>query len=309
MGHIPVLFQEVMQMMAIQAEGIYVDCTLGGGGHTRGILERLGSRGKVIALEQDPETMVCTQSRLKDLGNQVVYIRGNFRYLKRYLDTLEIKGVNGVLFDLGVSSFQLDQKERGFSFHAEADLDMRMDPTNPYSAKALVNEATQQELTRFIREYGEERWAQRIAHFIVRQREQKPITTTLELVEVIKAAIPAAARRKGPHPARRTFQVLRIAVNDELGALRAGLEQAITCLAPRGRMCIISFHSLEDRIVKRVLREGVSPCICPVDFPECRCGKKPLLHLLNRRPIQPGAEELKANSRARSARLRGAERI
>ncbi|NLK51660.1 MAG: 16S rRNA (cytosine(1402)-N(4))-methyltransferase RsmH [Syntrophomonadaceae bacterium] len=309
MGHIPVLLQEVIALLNIQDDGTYVDCTLGGGGHTRTILEHLGPRGRVIALEQDPRTLAATQLQLKDFGDKIEYIQGNFRNLQQYLGSLGVLSVNGLLFDLGVSSFQLDEKERGFSFHQEAVLDMRMDPGLKISAKELVNQSSEIELTRIIRDYGEERWARRIARFIVDHRNRKPIVTTTELVEIIKAAIPASARRSGPHPARRTFQALRIAVNDELGALRDALIQAISCLSIGGRIIVISFHSLEDRVVKEVLRQGVSPCECPVDFPECRCGRQPYLRLLNRKPIQPGLEELKVNPRSRSARLRGAEKI
>ncbi len=308
-GHVPVLLEETLKLLALRADGIYVDCTLGGGGHTQAILGRLGPQGQVIGIEQDPATLDATRNKLNKFGDQVRFIPGNFRYLKTYLNQLGISQVHGIIFDLGVSSFQLDNGERGFSYHQAAPLDMRMDPQSPLSAWEIVNQYSELELTRIIREFGEEKWARRIAHFIVEGRSRQPIDTTTELVEVIKAAIPAAARRTGPHPARRTFQALRIAVNDELGILPGALGQAIDCLKPGGRIVVISFHSLEDRVVKDTFRLAANPCTCPPDFPVCCCGKPVVLRIITRKPIQPSAAEIERNPRSRSARLRAAEKI
>ncbi|MGI6648036.1 MAG: 16S rRNA (cytosine(1402)-N(4))-methyltransferase RsmH [Bacillota bacterium] len=308
-GHIPVLLKEVLELLNLQNDGIYVDCTLGGGGHTQQILKKLGPRGLVVGIDQDSRTLAITKAKLSRYSERVKYVQGNFRYLKMYLNQLGIAQVNGILFDLGVSSFQLDEGERGFSYQQDAVLDMRMDPQNPILAKDLVNQSSEDTLAQIIRDYGEERWARRIAKFIVAKRNQKPIKTTTELVEVIKDAIPASARRTGPHPARRTFQALRIAVNDELKVLQEALNQAIECLAPGGRLVVISFHSLEDRLVKDTFRQQANPCECPPDFPVCRCGKQPVLRLITRKPVLPSADELRINPRSRSARLRSAEKI
>ncbi len=308
-GHVPVLLEETLEQLALRADGIYVDCTLGGGGHTQAILGRLGPQGQVIGIEQDPATLAATRNKLNKFGDQVRFIPGNFRYLKTYLNQLGISQVDGIIFDLGVSSFQLDNGERGFSYNQTAPLDMRMDPQNPLSAREIVNQYSELELTRIIRDFGEEKWARRIAHFIVDARSRQPIDSTTELADVIKAAIPAAARRTGPHPARRTFQALRIAVNDELGILPEALEQAIACLHPGGRIVVISFHSLEDRVVKDTFRLAANPCTCPPDFPVCCCGKPAVLRLITRKPIQPSTAEIERNPRSRSARLRAAEKI
>jgi len=308
-GHIPVLLKEVLELLNLQNDGIYVDCTLGGGGHTQQILKKLGPRGMVVGIDQDPRTLAITKAKLSIYSERVKFVQGNFRYLKMYLNQLGIAQVNGILFDLGVSSFQLDEGERGFSYQQDAVLDMRMDPQNPISAQDLVNQSSEDTLAQIIRDYGEERWARRIAKFIVAERNKKPIKTTTELVEVIKDAIPASARRTGPHPARRTFQALRIAVNDELKVLQEALNQAIECLAPGGRLVVISFHSLEDRVVKDTFRQQANPCECPPDFPVCRCGKQPVLRLITRKPLLPSADELRINPRSRSARLRSAEKI
>ncbi|NLC07486.1 MAG: 16S rRNA (cytosine(1402)-N(4))-methyltransferase RsmH [Syntrophomonadaceae bacterium] len=308
-GHIPVLLKEVLELLNLQNDGIYVDCTLGGGGHTQQILKKLGRQGLVVGIDQDPRTLAITKAKLSIYGERVKFVQGNFQHLKMYLNQLGIARVNGILFDLGVSSFQLDEGERGFSYQQDAVLDMRMDPQNPISAKDLVNQSSEDTLAQIIRDYGEERWARRIAKFIVAKRNQKPIKTTTELVEVIKDAIPASARRTGPHPARRTFQALRIAVNDELKVLQEALNQAIECLAPGGRLVVISFHSLEDRVVKDTFRQQANPCECPPDFPVCRCGKQPVLRIITRKPVLPSADELRINPRSRSARLRAAEKI
>ena len=308
-GHVPVLLEETLNLLALRADGVYVDCTLGGGGHTQAILGHLGPQGRVIGIEQDPATLAVTRTKLSEFSKQIQFITGNFRYLKTFLDQLGLTQVHGIIFDLGVSSFQLDNGERGFSYHQAAPLDMRMDPQNPLSAWEIVNQSSELELTRIIREYGEEKWARRIANFIVEGRSRQPINPTTELVEVIKAAIPAAARRTGPHPARRTFQALRIAVNDELGILPEAFEQAIACLQPGGRIVVISFHSLEDRVVKDTFRLAANPCTCPPDFPVCCCGKPAVLRLITRKPVQPSAAEIEKNPRSRSARLRAAEKI
>ena len=251
MGHLPVLLWEAIEQLKIKKDGVYVDCTLGGGGHARAIAERLDVTGRLIGIDQDPRAIAEARAGLAGVRPRVDLVTGNFRNLRAYLQRLGVDRVDGVLLDLGVSSFQLDDAGRGFSYWEDAGLDMRMDPQTEVSAAHLLNRASEQELTRILREYGEERWAPRIAQFIVRRRQQAPIDSTLQLVEIIKAAVPAAARRKGPHPARRTFQALRIAVNDELGALAEVLAAAIEVLNRGGRLVVISFHSLEDRIVKQ----------------------------------------------------------
>lgn len=307
--HIPVLLKETIEFLNIKYEGVYIDCTLGGGGHAREILKHLGPRGRLIGIEQDPLILAVTQDKLSDYKEKIEFIQGNFRNLQIFLKKLDITQVDGVLFDLGVSSFQLDEGYRGFSYQQVAKLDMRMDPQGPISAWDLVNRRSEEELAKIIRNYGEERWAARIAHFIVERRMQKPVDTTAELVEIIKKAIPASARRTGPHPAKRTFQALRIAVNDEIEAFREALEQSFSCLTPGGRVVVISFHSLEDRIVKQSMQKAANPCICPPDFPVCSCSLKPSLRILTRKPVTPSSEEIRINSRARSARLRAAEKI
>ena len=308
-GHVPVLLEEVIKYLAIQSDGVYVDCTLGGGGHAQEILNLLGPQGRLIGIEQDPYTLAVTKAELSKFENKVDFIQGNFRDLRSHLDQLGINKAHGILFDLGVSSFQLDNGERGFSYQQEAPLDMRMNPQNPISARELIHQSSEKELTKIIRDYGEERWARRIAQFIVERRSRESISTTTELVEVIKAAIPAAARRTGPHPARRTFQALRIAVNDEIGVLHEALGQAIACLFPGGRIAVISFHSLEDRVVKDTFRQAADPCKCPSDFPVCCCGRSAVLRLITRKSVQPSIEEIEINPRSRSARLRVAEKI
>lgn len=309
MAHLPVLLSETIELLRIKSEGIYVDCTLGGGGHSRAILEKLGACGRLIGIDQDERALKEARERLAGAQARVDIIQGNFRHLKVFLHNRGIEKVDGILLDLGVSSFQLDEGERGFSIHEEAVLDMRMSRDSKISAYQLVNSAPEHELVTIIRRYGEERWAKRIAQFIAAQRRVKPIETTQELVEVIKAAIPAAARRTGPHPARRTFQALRIAVNDELGALAEVLDSAIGLLADGGRMCVISFHSLEDRQVKEKFTRAANPCVCPPDLPVCACGNRPLVKLITRKPITPSKTELENNPRSRSAKLRAVEKI
>lgn len=306
--HQPVLLNEVIAGLNLKPNGIYVDCTLGGGGHTQAVLDSQPDV-TVIGIDQDPNALAAAQARLAPYGSRVKYVRDNFRNLDRVLASADHLHVDGILMDIGVSSPQLDQKDRGFSYQHDARLDMRMDPMAQISAHDLVNSLTKQELTRIIRDYGEERWANRIAEFIVEHRREKPIDTTGELVSVIKAAIPKKARLEGPHPAKRTFQALRIAVNDELGALSEAIEKAVNHLKPQGRLCVITFHSLEDRLVKNAFREFENPCICPPGLPICTCGKEPLVKIITRKPIAAGQEELAANPRARSAKLRVCERL
>lgn len=306
--HQPVLLNEVIAGLNLKPNGIYVDCTLGGGGHTQAVLDSQPDV-TVIGIDQDPNALAAAQARLAPYGSRVKYVRDNFRNLDLVLASVDHLYVDGILMDIGVSSPQLDQKDRGFSYQHDARLDMRMDPMAQISAHDLVNSLTKQELTRIIRDYGEERWANRIAEFIVEHRREKPIDTTGELVSVIKAAIPKKARLEGPHPAKRTFQALRIAVNDELGALSEAIEKAVNHLKPQGRLCVITFHSLEDRLVKNAFREFENPCICPPGLPICTCGKEPLVKIITRKPIAAGQEELAANPRARSARLRVCERL
>lgn len=303
--HLPVLAREVSTFLAPRPGGVYVDATIGGAGHALAIARAITPEGILIGIDRDPAALAAAEERLRGVGVRTILVRGNFADLAAILRDLGFTAVHGVLFDLGLSSPQIDDPARGFSYQKDAPLDMRMDPDQSLTARTLVNEATEEELARIIREYGEERWAGRIAAFIVKRRREGPIETTGQLVEAIKAAIPARARRRGPHPARRTFQALRIAVNDELGALARGLAAAIDHLAPGGRVVVISFHSLEDRIVKREFAGRARPCRCPPGEPVCRCGGPELL-ILTKRPILPGAAEVAANPRARSAKLRAA---
>lgn len=306
--HTTVLLHETVDMLEVREGGIYVDCTLGGGGHSALILEKLNGSGRLIGVDQDQTAIENANERFKDNPNFLA-VRSNFRQLDETLEKLGIDLVDGFLFDLGVSSPQLDQGERGFSYHMDAQLDMRMDRRQELDAQIIVNRYTLEKLTDIIYRYGEERWAKRIAEFIIRERAEKPIDTTGELVTVIKKAIPKKVRQEGGHPARKTFQALRIAVNDELGALEIALDKAVKHLAPKGRISVITFHSLEDRVIKSFFKQQMKGCTCPPDFPMCVCGNKPKLRIVNRKPIEPTNEELDDNRRARSAKLRGAERI
>ncbi|MDK2887691.1 MAG: rRNA (cytosine1402-N4)-methyltransferase [Thermoanaerobacter sp.] len=307
--HQPVMLEEVVAWLNPQDGGTYVDCTVGGGGHAAAILEKSGPEGHLIGLDQDPLALEAAARRLAPYGERVTLVKENFVNLARVLDELGVAAVNGVLFDLGVSSPQVDVPERGFSYHHDGPLDMRMDPSSPCTAADLINKLPEEELAGIIARYGEERWARRIASFIVRKRQQGPVTSTLQLVEIIKEAIPARYRRSGPHPARRTFQALRIAVNRELEVLPGALDQAVDLLAPGGRILVITFHSLEDRIVKNLFRRRANPCTCPPGFPQCTCGQKPALRVLVPGGITPSPEEIEANPRSRSARLRVAEKL
>lgn len=314
--HITVLLNEVVEGLDVKENGVYVDCTLGGAGHSEAIARRLGERGRLIAFDQDNRAIRHGEERLAPYADKVTLVRSNFRHLKEQLAALDVPRteegtpqVDGILFDLGVSSPQLDEAERGFSYNHDAELDMRMDPSGALTAYRIVNEWPEEELIRILREYGEEKFARKIAKHLMRHRKKAPIRTTGQLAELIKEAVPAAARRTGPHPAKRSFQAIRIAVNDELGALRDGLEQAVQCLAPGGRIAVISFHSLEDRLCKHFFAKFVESCTCPPDFPVCVCRKKPMLRLITRKPIVPGPEEVEQNPRARSAKLRIAEKL
>lgn len=306
--HRPVLLAETLELLRCRPGCIIVDCTLGGAGHAAAIAERIRPDGRLIGFDQDAAAIAAARIKLAEYRDAVTLVHKNFAALGQSLAGLDIAAVDGVLFDLGVSSYQLDTRERGFGYQQDAPLDMRMDARTPVSARELVNELPESELARIIAEYGEERWAKRIASFIAAARGREAVTTTGQLVEIIKKAIPAAARREGPHPARRTFQALRIAVNDELGVLEKALRQAVTALRPGGRLCVISFHSLEDRIVKRVFREYASGCTCPPQLPVCVCGKRKTLAVITRKPIVPMAAELAENPRSRSAKLRAAEK-
>lgn len=312
--HVTVLKEEAVDGLHIDSSGIYVDCTLGGAGHSELIASRLGPKGRLIAFDQDETALINARERLAPYQDRVTLIKSNFRYIKEALlqaSVPVVEGqpqVNGILFDLGVSSPQLDEAERGFSYNQEAELDMRMDRNAPLTAKEIVNTWPEEEIARILYQYGEEKFSRRIAARIVAARVQQPIETTVQLAELVKEGIPAAARRTGPHPAKRSFQALRIAVNDELRAFEDALKNAIDCLAPGGRIAVITFHSLEDRICKQMFAELLGKCSCPPDFPICVCGAKPLLRLVNRKPIEPTEAELADNTRARSAKLRVAEK-
>ncbi|AQS58279.1 16S rRNA (cytosine(1402)-N(4))-methyltransferase RsmH [Desulforamulus ferrireducens] len=307
--HISVLLHESIEGLNIKPQGIYVDCTLGGAGHSLEILRKLGPEGRLIGIDQDPAAIKNAAERLQSFAGQFRAVKRNFYQLKHVLEELGIQRVDGVLFDLGVSSYQLDTPDRGFSYMHDAELDMRMSPDSAVSAKDLVNKLSERELTDIIRKYGEEKWAKRIAAFIVKERAKQPITTTGKLVEVIKAAVPAAARRDGPHPAKRTFQALRIAVNHELDILNQTMKDAVDVLNPGGRVVVITFHSLEDRIIKETFKELANPCTCPPTFPVCACGKKPQIKIITNKPIEPSPAEVASNPRARSAKLRVAEKL
>jgi len=306
--HLPVLAQEVSTFLAPRPGGVYVDATVGGGGHAEMIARAIAPDGVLVGIDRDRVALAAAEKRLRETGIGFFLVHENFAHLRAILDSLGLEVIQGILFDLGVSSPQLDDPARGFGYREDAPLDMRMDREQPLTARQLVNEAPEEELARIIREYGEDRWAERIASFIVRYRRKRPIETTGELAEIVKAAIPARARRKGPHPARRTFQALRIAVNDELGSLARGLVAAVESLSPGGRIVVISFHSLEDRLVKGEFVRRARGCRCPEDLPVCRCGG-PQLRILTKKPLTPTGEELAVNPRARSAKLRAAEKL
>ena len=306
--HISVLLNECIDNLNITPDGIYVDGTMGGGGHSLEIAKRL-TTGRLICIDQDPNAHEAAGKRLAEYKDRITFVRDNFGNIANILDSLGIEKIDGMLLDIGVSSHQLDEAERGFSYQQDAPLDMRMNPDRPFSAYDVVNGYDEDELDRVIFTYGEERWARRIAQFIVKEREAKPIETTGELVDIIKKAVPKGARKDGPHPAKRTFQAIRIEVNGELEVLQRAIDDVAARLAVGGRLCIITFHSLEDRIVKEAFRKQENPCICPPQFPVCVCGKKPLGMVITRKPILPSKEELEENPRSRSAKLRVLEGV
>ena len=306
--HVSVLLQECLEGLNIRPEGIYVDGTLGGAGHASRIAQRL-TTGRLIGIDRDPVALAAAGERLKPWKDRVTLVHSNFCEIKQVLSDLQIPGVDGILLDLGVSSPQLDDGQRGFSYMADAPLDMRMNGEDALTAREVVNTWPQEELKRILYTYGEERYAPQIAAAICRRREEAPIETTLELVDIIRSAMPAAALREKQHPAKRSFQAIRIAVNDELGSVEKVMADAIPLLNPGGRLAVITFHSLEDRIVKNAMAEAAKGCTCPPNFPVCVCGKKPQVKLISRKPIVSGAAELAENPRARSAKLRVCEKL
>ncbi|KAB2954529.1 16S rRNA (cytosine(1402)-N(4))-methyltransferase RsmH [Heliorestis acidaminivorans] len=308
--HVPVLLHEVLEYLHLQPEGIYLDGTLGGAGHSKVILQKLQGRGRLIGLDQDREALAAAAPRLKEFASQVTLVQSNFRHLEKVVEDLGLTGtLNGILLDIGVSSHQLDVAERGFSYRLDGPLDMRMNQDSTITAAMMLNEYSEEDLSKIFWNYGEERWGKRIAQKIVNRRVDKPFERTEELVEVIRQAIPAAARQEGGHPAKRIFQALRIAVNDELGALQEALQGAVKALAPGGRIVVITFHSLEDRMVKQFFAEQAHRCICPPALPVCACGKEALLKVLTKKPVEASSEELIHNKRAQSAKLRAAQKL
>lgn len=307
--HKSVLLFETIDNLNIKPDGIYVDGTLGGGGHSFQILKRLGEGGRLIGIDQDEDALKAAGERLAIFEDKVTTVRSNYCHMKQVLHDLGIQKVSGIVLDLGVSSYQLDEPERGFTYREDVPLDMRMDRRNPKTAKNIVNEYSEMELFRIIRDYGEDKFAKNIAKHIVAAREKKEIETTGELIEIIKAAIPAKVRANGGHPAKKTFQAIRIELNAELEVLQNSLDEMIDLLEDGGRICIITFHSLEDRIVKTIYKTNENPCICPSHFPVCVCGKKSKGKVITRKPIVPSDEELEENSRSKSSKLRVFERI
>ena len=307
--HYSVMLEETIEHLKIRQDGIYVDGTLGGGGHAFAIAGRLGEGGRLIGIDQDADAIAAAGERLAGFGDRVTIVRSNYEHMRSVLAGLGVTGVDGIVLDLGVSSFQLDTAERGFTYReADAPLDMRMDVRQERTAADIVNRYSEQELYRVIRDYGEDKFARNIAKNIVRERERKPIETAGELTEIIRESIPKKVQAAGGHPAKRTFQALRIELNRELEILGNHLDEMIELLNPGGRLCIITFHSLEDRIVKTSFRRNESPCTCPSDFPVCVCGKVSRGRVVTRKPILPGERELKENTRSKSAKLRVFER-
>jgi len=307
--HASVLLSEAIEFLNPKPGQVFLDCTLGAGGHSEGILKHLEGKGFVIGLDQDETALEAARTRLAQFGSSFQAIRCNFKDLDQALIEVNMESVDGILFDLGVSSPQLDFEERGFSYWGNAPLDMRMDRRQEYTAADLLTTCSQAELTSILRDYGEEKWASRIAQFVIEARKTEPIQTANQLVDLIKAAIPASARREGGHPAKRSFQALRIAVNQELDVLKTGLEKAIQHLKPGGVIVVITFHSLEDRIVKHLFRQQANPCICPPKAPICVCGRRPTLRVLTGKPVIAGAEEIIQNPRSKSAKLRAAVKL
>ena len=309
-SHVSILAPECMEILQPERGGVYVDCTAGGGGHSFEIARRLPEGSRLICLDRDDAALAACEKRLAPFSDRVTLVKTNFSGIGAALDMLGIEQIHGVMWDLGVSSYQLDEKGRGFSYTAEAPLDMRMDQTAAFCARDVVNGYSEAELTRVIRDYGEEKFAARVARAICEKRAEKEIETTSELAQIVQQAIPAAARfKENQHPARRTFQAIRIEVNGELDSIPPSLEEAIRRLAPGGRAAVITFHSLEDRIAKQTFANLAAGCTCPPSFPVCVCGKKPTVKILNKKPILPSEAEMNDNPRSRSAKLRGVEKL
>ncbi len=307
-SHYSVMLQEAVDGLCVRPDGIYVDGTLGGGGHSYEIAGKLSEGGRLIGIDQDGDAIKAASERLLEFGDRVSVVRSNYSRIRQVLETLGIERVDGILLDLGVSSYQLDTRERGFSYREDAPLDMRMDQRDSRTAGDIVNEYSERELCRVIRDYGEERFAGRIAKQIVSVREHEPIKTTGQLCDIIRAVVPKKSQITGGHPAKRTFQAIRIELNRELEVLQDTLEEMIGLLNDKGRICIITFHSLEDRIVKSLFRKAEQPCTCPPEFPVCMCGKRSLGSVLTKKPVLPSKKELEENSRSKSAKLRVFER-
>ena len=308
-SHVSVLLRECIEALQIKPNGIYVDCTTGGGGHSLEIAKRLTDGGRLIAIDRDEDALRAAGKRLADFADRVTFVHSNYAMLQSVLADLGIPGVDGVLADLGVSSYQLDTAERGFSYMQDAPLDMRMDREQPLRAYDVVNTYSEEELRRILYDFGEEKFARNIAANIVKKRSERPIETTLELAELVKASMPKTAREGGHHPAKRTFQAIRIEVNSELSSIPPALDAAVHALNPGGRIAVITFHSLEDRLVKQKFAALSSGCTCPRDFPVCVCGKKPVVRVITKKPVTAGEDELEVNPRSRSAKLRVAEKI
>ncbi len=308
-SHVSVLRRECIEALQIKPNGIYVDCTTGGGGHSLEIAKRLTDGGRLIAIDRDEDALRAAGKRLADFADRVTFVHSNYAMLQSVLADLGIPGVDGVLADLGVSSYQLDTAERGFSYMQDAPLDMRMDREQPLRAYDVVNTYSEEELRRIFYDFGEEKFARNIAANIVKKRSERPIETTLELAELVKASMPKTAREGGHHPAKRTFQAIRIEVNSELSSIPPALDAAVHALNPGGRIAVITFHSLEDRLVKQKFAALSSGCTCPREFPVCVCGKKPVVRVITKKPVTAGEDELAVNPRSRSAKLRVAEKI
>ena len=306
--HYSVLLNETVDGLNIKPDGIYVDGTLGGGGHSKGILER-GKNIRLIGIDRDAEAIAAAGERLKEFKNNITLVNNNFSNIKQILNELGIDKIDGAVLDLGVSSYQLDNAKRGFSYMHDARLDMRMNPDDELSAYEVVNNYSKDSLTKIFYEYGEEKWSARVAEFIIQRREKKPVETTLELVEIIKAAIPMKVRVEGSHPAKRIFQAIRIEVNNELGILKKTISDITEVLNPGGRISVITFHSLEDRIIKKAFTELAMGCVCPKNFPVCVCNRQPIVKIISKKPILPTTEEENENPRSKSAKLRVAEKI
>lgn len=308
-AHVSVLLRETIEQLNIRPDGIYVDGTLGGGGHAFEVCSRLSDKGRLIGIDQDADAIAAAGKRLQKFKDRVTIVRSNYCNMRRELQRLGIERVDGIVLDLGVSSYQLDSAGRGFTYREDAPLDMRMDQRQAGTARTIVNEYSEQELFRVIRDYGEDKFAKNIAKHIAAARAKKPIETTGELTEIIRGAIPAKVRMNGGHPAKKTFQAIRIELNKELEVLKDSLDDMIDLLKPGGRICVITFHSLEDRIVKTIFKTNENPCTCPSNFPVCVCGNKPKGRLVVKKPIVPGEEELTKNKRSKSSKLRVFERI